>query len=82
MFLQNTRTEQYMHITPTGSILFEYDSEGLPEVVSVEIATVNGVRAVWSKEEVDRRVSNFRRFGWSITKDPTAREHTKKEIIA
>jgi len=82
MFLQNTRTEQYMHITPTGCILFEYDSEGLPEIVSVETANVDGVRAVWSCEEVDRRVKNFRRFGWTPPEDPTAREHTKKEIIA
>lgn len=82
MFLQNTRTEQYMHITPTGSILFEYNTEGLPEVISVETANVNGVRAVWSEEEVDRRVKNFHRFGWIPTEDPTAREHTKKEIIA
>ena len=82
MFLQNARTEQYIHITPTGAILFEYNCEGLPVVVSVEVATVNGVRAVWSREEVDRRVDNFHRFGWTPTEDPTAREHTKKEIIA
>ena len=82
MFFQNTRTKQYMHITPTGSIFFEFDSDGLPEVVSVELATVNGVRAVWPEEEVDRRVKLFKRFGWSRCEDPSVRDHTKKEIIA